>query len=95
MSEDFADAGRRVRAQWLLPLSMLLPKVLYKPAAVIPSPPVSPRVSLPPSRGIIPIICSDGRAASDRQHRLGLGTVTGAAPSRKKKEELEAEAEAA
>ncbi|KAG9582109.1 hypothetical protein KCV01_g15124, partial [Aureobasidium melanogenum] len=96
VSEDFADAEEEFEPSGFASLDAIVESPVTKPAAVIPSPPVSPRVALPPSRGTI----SSSSALTGEQPVTDntdwdSATAYWSSLSRKKKEELEAEAEAA
>ncbi|KAH0351890.1 hypothetical protein KCU81_g2147, partial [Aureobasidium melanogenum] len=95
-SEDFADAEEEFEPSGFASLDAIVESPVTKPAAVIPSPPVSPQVALPPSRGT----ASSSSALSNEpivadNTDWNSATAYWSSLSRKKKEELEAEAEAA
>ncbi|KAH0373732.1 hypothetical protein KCU65_g425, partial [Aureobasidium melanogenum] len=96
VSEDFADAEEEFEPSGFASLDAIVESPVTNPAAVIPSPPVSPQVALPPSRGTI----SSSSALSNEpvvadNTDWNSATAYWSSLSRKKKEELEAEAEAA
>ena len=96
VSEDFADAEEDFEPGGFASLDAIVESPVTKPAAVIPSPPVSPQAALPPSRANL----SDSSALSDEQLMTdntdwNSATAYWSSLSRTKKLELEAEAEAA
>lgn len=96
VSEDFADAEEDFELGGFASLDAIVESPVTKPAAVIPSPPVSPQAALPPSRANL----SDSSALGDEQLMTdntdwNSATAYWSSLSRKKKLELEAEAEKA
>jgi serine/arginine repetitive matrix protein 2 len=93
VSEDFADAEEDFEPGGFASLDAIVESPVTRPAAVIPSPPISPQAALPPSRANM----SDSSALSDEQDNTDWNSATAywSSLSRKKRLELEAEAEAA
>jgi serine/arginine repetitive matrix protein 2 len=94
VSEDFADAEEDFEPGGFASLDAIVESPVTRPAAVIPSPPISPQAALPPSRANM----SDSSTLSDEQldnTDWNSATAYWSSLSRKKRLELEAEAEAA
>ncbi|KAI4843894.1 hypothetical protein E4T45_08392 [Aureobasidium sp. EXF-8846] len=91
VSEDFADAEEDFEHGGFASLDAIVESPVTKPAAVIPSPPISPQAALPPSRATI----SDSSILTDENTDWNSTTAYWSSLSRKKRLELEAEAEAA
>ncbi|KAI5257939.1 hypothetical protein E4T42_00697 [Aureobasidium subglaciale] len=95
--DDFTDAEEELEHHGgFASLDAIVESPVTKPAAVIPSPPISPQAMLPPSRSNL----SDSSTLSDEQLMRdntdwNSATAYWSSLSRKKKLELEAEAEAA